>query len=338
MNKIKDYYIDIPTELIAHTPVLNRDSSRLLHLNKENYTIKDYIFKDIINLISKNDVLVFNDTKVFKARYNFFYNDIKCEILLSKSIEQNLWECIISPGKVFKVNFEFTTKDNVHFKVIDKTNYGRLIKFYNKNNIVDIFSNIGSVPLPPYIKNKDIDLERYQTVYSKNAASIAAPTAGLHFTKDIINELKNKGVNCYFVTLHIGLGTFKPIKTKYIDDFDIHSEYFNIDNATAFNLNAEMNAGKKIIAVGTTTVRALESSAVKYKLIKSFAGETNLFIKPPYKFKIIDKLITNFHLADSSLLLLVSAFAGFDNIKTAYRHAVNQKYRFFSFGDAMFIS
>lgn len=337
MNKIKDYYIDIPQELIAQSPVSKRDLSKLLYLNKDTGEIRDYVFKDITGLIDKNDVLVFNDTKVFKARYRFIYNNKECEILLSKQLEKNCWECIISPGKVFKQDFECITEDKVHFKVVKKTDYGRVLRFLNDTDIIDIFSKIATIPLPPYIHNTKVDINRYQTVYSKDAASIAAPTAGLHFTKEIINRLKKNGVKIYFITLHIGLGTFKPIKTADINDFKIHTEFMNIPEKTANAINKEMETGKNIIAVGTTTVRSLETAAIEPRKIKPFTGETNIFIKPPYRFKIIDKLITNFHLADSSLILLVSAFANFKNIKNSYEHAIKQKYRFFSFGDSMFI-
>jgi S-adenosylmethionine:tRNA ribosyltransferase-isomerase len=337
MDKIKDYYIDIPEHLIAQYPAEQREYSKLLYLNKTTSEIKDYVFKDAYDLITSNDVLILNDTKVFKARYNFFYNNKKCEILLSKKISNNIWECIISPGKIFKINFEHITKDNIHFKVIAKTSYGRIIQFYNENDILIIFSEVAKVPLPPYITNEEVDLKRYQTVYSKEPASIAAPTAGLHFTKKLLDSLEKKGVKIYYITLHIGLGTFKPIKTERIADFKIHSEFLQISEETVEGLNTAMGKGKKIIAVGTTTVRALETAAINDKKLNKYEGETKLFIKPGYKFKIIDKMITNFHLPDSSLILLVSAFADFKNIKKSYQHAVNNKYRFFSFGDAMFI-
>lgn len=337
MNSLKDYFIDIPQNLIAQNPIKDRSKSRLLYLNKNKNIINHYYFFDIVNLINDADVIVLNNTKVFKARYNFVYKSKNCEILLGRELSHNIWDCIIYPGRVFKENLQIKTDDGIDLKVESKSDYGRIISFNIKENIVNVLEKIGKVPLPPYINNNKIELARYQTVYSVNTGSTAAPTAGLHFTDEIILQLKKKGIKFYQLTLHIGPGTFRPIKNENLDKHKMHSEYMILDNETVENLNKEMVAGKNIIAVGTTTVRALETAACSRKRLQSYSGWTELFIKPPYQFKIVDKMLTNFHLPNSTLIVLVSAFAGIDNIKNAYTEAVNREYRFFSFGDAMFI-
>ncbi|HOK41462.1 MAG TPA: tRNA preQ1(34) S-adenosylmethionine ribosyltransferase-isomerase QueA [bacterium] len=333
MNEFSN--IKIPEELIAQTPIENRSKSRLLYLNKETGIIKHYIFEDIVNLLTDKDVLVINNSRVIKARLNFEYKNKKCELMLAAEQEKNIWDCIVYPGKYFKIGTRIKILNNIEIEVLDRTDYGRLIRFNCDRDIKEIYEKYGKIPLPPYIKKELNNSERYQTVFSKEIGSIAAPTAGLHFTDELLSKLKDKGVDIFEITLHIGPGTFCPIKN--IQTHKMHSEYVIITEKTAQKINEAISAKKKIVAVGTTSVRALESAALKEKIISQFDGWTDLFIKFDYKFKIVDKLITNFHLPHSTLIVLTSAFAGIENIKKAYQIAIAEKYKFFSFGDAMFI-
>lgn len=337
------YYYDLPEELIAQTPVEPRDHSRLLCFNRQTQNIQHKYFYDILNFLKKGDLLVVNNTKVLPARL-FGYKSTtgaKIEILLQKRIDLHNWEIIAKPAKRLSVGTEIVFNENIKCFVVEKGDYGSCkIRFDYKDNktFEEHLMEIGTMPLPPYIKEKLKDQNRYQTVYAKVEGSSAAPTAGLHFTPQLIEQLKEKGVEIVEVLLHVGLGTFRPVKEDNILNHEMHSEYFEITQEVADKVNFAKKEGRRIVAVGTTSVRVLESGYDENGLLKAQKRETQIFLYPPYKFKIVDALITNFHLPESTLIMLVSAFIGdIDKTLELYKLAVDKKYRFFSFGDAMFI-
>ena len=336
-----DFFYDLPKELIAQTPVYPRDTSRLLVMNRENGEIQHKIFSDIIDSLDEGDCLIANNSRVLPARIYGTKKDTgaNVEFLLLKHIENNSWETLCKPGKKAKVGCEFIFGDGIMTGTITEVeeNGNRIINFESDYNIYEALDKIGQMPLPPYITEKLNDKERYQTVYSKVLGSAAAPTAGLHFTDDLMQKIIDKGIKIGYVTLHIGLGTFRPVKVDNVENHKMHSEWYEISQETADLINETKKNGKKVIAVGTTSCRTLESVATTHKEVKPCSGSTDIFIYPGYKFKVIDGLITNFHLPESTLIMLVSAFAGYDNVMNAYKIAVDQKYRFFSFGDAMLI-
>ena len=339
--KTNDFYYDLPEELIAQVPLEDRSASRLMVLDRNTGNIQHKIFKNIIDYVGKDDVLVFNNTRVLPARLFGKKKDTNAniEILLLKRIELNKWQILVKPAKRVKIGTQiYFGNGEMTADVLQEYDEGiRIVEFSYNGVFEDIISKYGFMPLPPYIKEKLSDKERYQTVYSKINGSSAAPTAGLHFTKDLIESLKNKGVQVEYITLHVGLGTFRPVKSDNLEEHQMHSEYYNISEETKNRLNDAKKSGKRIIAVGTTTVRTLESSANDYGYIEKTQDDTNIFIYPPYDFKFVDSVITNFHLPKSTLIMMISAFAGKDNVFRAYAEAVKEKYRFFSFGDAMFI-
>lgn len=341
--KTKDFYYDLPKELIAQTPLEPRDSSRLLVLDRKSGDIQHKHFYDIIDELECGDCLILNNSRVLPARiYGIKEPTGACvEFLLLKQVENDVWECLAGPGKKAKPGTRFNFGDGImSCEVLSVTDEGnRIVKFfYGDEGFFSSLEKIGKMPLPPYITEELKDNERYQTVYSKELGSAAAPTAGLHFTKELLQKIKDKGVNIGFVTLHVGLGTFRPVKADEITDHKMHSEHFEIPPITAQLINQTKESGKRVIAVGTTSCRSLEACAsVNDGNICPFIGSTEIFIYPGYKFNILDGLITNFHLPESTLIMLVSAFAGYENTMNTYKVAVKEKYRFFSFGDAMFI-
>lgn len=337
-----DFFYELPQELIAQTPLEPRDSSRLMILNKSDGSIEHKIFRDIIDYLNPGDCLILNDTRVIPARIYGVKEETGAvvEFLLLNQRENNVWECLCKPGKRAKIGTKFVFGEGiVKCEVIDVTDdVNRIIHFdCDSKEIYNILDKIGKMPLPPYITEKLKDGERYQTVYSRELGSAAAPTAGLHFTKDLLSRIKAKGVKIGYVTLHVGLGTFRPVKVEDVTKHKMHSEHYHISKETADLINETKKNGGRIISVGTTSTRTLESVATKNGCICEDEDNTSIFIYPGYKFKCIDALITNFHLPESTLIMLVSALAGYDNIMNAYNIAVNEKYRFFSFGDAMFI-
>lgn len=337
--KKSDFYYDLPENLIAQTPVEPRTSSRLLHLSKETGEVKDGHFYDLIDYLNEGDCLIMNDTRVIPARIFGTRTDTGSvvEFVLLKQRSSDEWECLAGPGKKAKPGKVFKFSDELSCEVIDIADEGnRIVKFIYNGVFFDILDRVGQMPLPPYITEKLEDKERYQTVYSKEPGSAAAPTAGLHFTEEYMEKIKAKGVNIGFVTLNVGLGTFRPVKVDDIKDHHMHSEHYYIPKETAELINKTKEQGGRVICVGTTSCRTLESAASKGE-IKECSDDTEIFIYPGYKFKCMDGLITNFHLPESTLIMLVSAFAGYDNTMNAYRYAVDEKYRFFSFGDAMLI-
>ncbi|HBK01679.1 MAG TPA: tRNA preQ1(34) S-adenosylmethionine ribosyltransferase-isomerase QueA [Clostridiales bacterium] len=339
MLKTSDFYYDLPEELIAQTPVEPRDSSRMLVYDRKTDTVEHKIFRDIENIFTENDLLVVNNTKVYPARiYAKTEFGGKMEILLLKRINLTDWEVLVKPGKKARIGARFNVNDELSFEVIDNAEGGgRVIRFTFDGVFEDVLNRVGEMPLPPYIHEKLKDGSRYQTVYCKDEGSAAAPTAGLHFTKELIERLKAKGVQFAEVTLNVGLGTFRPVKVDDIEKHEMHSEYYSVDEVNAEKINAAKKTGKRIVAVGTTSVRTLESIADENGLIKACHGNTNIFIYPPYKFKCVEALITNFHLPESTLVMLVSAFTGREKTLSLYELAVKEKYRFFSFGDCMLV-
>ena len=339
--KTSDFYYNLPEELIAQVPISKRDNSKLLVLDRKNGEIEHRIFTDIIDYLNSGDLLVLNDTKVIPARLFGHRNgkEESIEFLLLKRIEGDKWEVLVRPGKKVKISSEIIFGNNeLIAKVLDIQEDGtRIVEFKYNGIFEEILDILGEMPLPPYIKEKLEDKDRYQTIYSKNQGSAAAPTAGLHFTKKTLKDIEEKGVNITFLTLHVGLGTFRPVKAENIEEHHMHSEYYSVPKTTADIINKTKSNGGKIIAVGTTTIRTLESLDIENNMVVPGSGWTDIFITPGYKFKIVDKLITNFHLPESTLLMLVSALAGRDNILKAYNAAIKNKYRFFSFGDAMLI-
>lgn len=338
---IEEYNYDLPEKLIAQVPLKNRSDSKLLLLDKENGNIKEEIFKNIINYLEKGDVLVLNDTKVIPARIIGEKIDTKAviELLLLKDVEGDIWECLARPGKRLHIGTIITFgNDLLKAEVIEKLDEGIVhVKLIYDGILMEILDKLGTMPLPPYIHEKLSDQSRYQTVYAKNLGSAAAPTAGLHFTKELLEEIKNKGIEILYVTLHVGLGTFRPVEVTDITKHNMHSEYYIMTKDVANKLNKAKSEGRNIYAVGTTSTRVLETVASKYGEFKECSGDTNIFIYPGYTFKAIDGLITNFHLPKSTLLMLVSALSKKEYILNAYEYAKMNNFRFFSFGDAMFI-
>jgi S-adenosylmethionine:tRNA ribosyltransferase-isomerase len=339
--KTSDFYFDLPEELIAQTPLKNRDESKLMVLDKESGEIKHKVFKDIIDYLNHGDCLVLNNTRVIPARLigEKLETGGKIEFLLLKRIDKDTWQSLVKPGKKAKIGSKFSFGDGKLIgEVIDIAEEGsRIIKFYYEGIFEQVLDELGNMPLPPYITEKLEDKERYQTVYSKHEGSAAAPTAGLHFTNELLQKIKDKGVEIAFVTLHVGLGTFRPVKVDDVEKHDMHSEFYMVSEEEAHKINNAKKNGKKVICVGTTSSRTLESVSDENGYICEKSGWTNIFIYPGYKFKCVDCLITNFHLPESTLIMLISALSTKENVLNAYNTAVKEKYRFFSFGDAMFI-
>ena len=338
--KTEDFDYDLPENLIAQTPLEKRDEARLLVLDKVTGDIEHKKFKDIVDLLDSNDVLVLNDTKVIPARLIGTKEDTNAviELLMLKNTKDNIWECLTRPAKRIKVGTIVNFSDKLKAKCIEVHDEGiRIFELIYDGILYEILDSLGEMPLPPYIHEKLYDKDLYQTVYAKNIGSAAAPTAGLHFTKELLSKIEEKGVTICYVTLHVGLGTFRPVNVEDVTKHVMHSEYYCMNSKTADILNEAKKNGKRIISVGTTSTRTLESIIKKYGCFKECSGETNIFIYPGYKFEAIDALITNFHLPKSTLVMLVSALAGKDNIMNAYKEAIAKEYRFFSFGDGMFI-
>jgi S-adenosylmethionine:tRNA ribosyltransferase-isomerase len=339
--KTSDFYYDLPERLIAQTPIKERDHSRLLVLDKKTGEISHKYFYDIIDYLNEGDCLVINDTKVLPARLFGTRKDTKAviEFLLLKRIDDSRWETLVKPGKKARLGAEIVFEENfLTGKIVDILEEGnRIIEFQYEGIFEEILDKLGEMPLPPYIHEKLEDKDRYQTIYAKHLGSAAAPTAGLHFNDKLLADIEKKNVNIAKLTLHVGLGTFRPVKSEYIDGHIMHSEYYELNDSEANKINIAKQTGHKVISVGTTSVRTLETIADDEGNVKAQKGWTNIFIYPGYKYKAVDSLITNFHLPESTLIMLVSALAGKENIMKAYREAVEREYRFFSFGDAMFI-
>ncbi len=340
--KTSDFYFELPEELIAQTPVEPRDSSRLMCLDKHTGKIEHRYFRDIIELLDPEDCLILNDSRVLPARIYGVKEDTGAhvEFLLLENKGNDIWEVLAKPGKRAKKGSVFTFGNGVlRCEVVDVLEDGsRLIQFSYTGVFFQLLDQIGQMPLPPYIKEKLQDKERYQTVYSRETGSAAAPTAGLHFTPELLEKIKAKGIKLGFVTLHVGLGTFRPVSAEKITDHKMHSEHYYMPEETAKLIRETKEKGGRVVAVGTTSCRTIESVAQKEGCFRESEGWTDIFIYPGYEFKGLDALITNFHLPESTLIMLVSALAGRENVLNAYREAVKEKYRFFSFGDAMFIS
>lgn len=337
--KTSDFSYDLPSELIAQHPALKRDQSRLMLLNKKTGEINHKKFYNIIDYLNNGDVLVLNDTRVMPARI-FGHRpekDESIEILLLNH-KGDTWETLAKPGKKLKIGTEIIFSDELKAEVVDISEDGsRFLKFIYSGIFEEILDRLGEMPLPPYIQEKLEDKERYQTVYSKEIGSAAAPTAGLHFTKELLKKIEEKGIEICFITLHVGLGTFRPVKVEDVTKHKMHSEFYIIRDDVAQKINKAKDEGRRIVAVGTTSIRTLESAADDKGYVKAKSGWTDIFIYPPYKFKCVDALITNFHLPESTLIMLVSSLSTREIILNAYNVAVKEKYRFFSFGDAMFI-
>lgn len=338
--KVSEFNYELPEELIAQHPIQKRDESRLMVLDREKQTIENKTFKDILDYLKPGDCLVRNNTKVIPARlYGKKDTGANVEFLLLKRIEGDIWEVMVRPGRKLLPGAEVTFGDGLlKATVIEMLDGGnRKVEFKYEGIFNEILDQIGLMPLPPYIKERLKEKDRYQTVYAKYEGSAAAPTAGLHFTEELLEEIKKKGIEIANVTLHVGIGTFRPVKVDTIEEHEMHSEHYYIKQEDAEKINNTKKNGGRIIAVGTTSCRVLESIADENGLVKEVEGDTNIFIYPGYKFKCINALITNFHLPESTLIMLVSALAGKEYIMKAYNEAVKSKYRFFSFGDAMFI-
>lgn len=339
--QLEDFNYDLPDELIAQTPLEKRDASRLLVLDKITGKIEHRAFPNILDYMEEGDTLVLNDTKVLPARLIGIKEETNAiiEILLLKDIQNNIWECLTKPAKRVKVGTTISFGNGeLKAKCIEEREEGiRKYKLIYDGILLEILEKLGTMPLPPYIHEKLEDPSRYQTIYAKNIGSAASPTAGLHFTEELLTKVKEKKINIAYVTLHVGLGTFRPVQEKNILDHKMHTEYYEMSKETADILTKTKENSKKIIAVGTTSVRTLETIMTKYGRFQECNGTTSIFIYPGYEFKAIDFLITNFHLPKSTLIMLVSAFAGRENILNAYSEAIKEKYRFFSFGDSMMI-
>ena len=335
----QDFYYDLPEERIAQTPAEPRDSSRLLVYHKKNKSIEDKIFSDITEYLHEGDLLVVNNTRVIPARmYAKTQHGGAVEILLLKRQDINTWEVLMRPGKKGKIGATMTVSDELSFTVKDVTPTGeRIVEFSYEGAFEDVLSRVGTMPLPPYIKEKLENQQRYNTVYSKIDGSAAAPTAGLHFTPALLKKLEEKGVERAEVLLHVGLGTFRPVSEEIITDHKMHSEFYQISEEAAEKINRAKREGRRVIAVGTTSVRTLESVADDNGFVKACSGNTEIFLYPPYKMKCVDALITNFHLPESTLIMLVACLTGREEILDVYKYAVKNGYRFFSFGDACLI-
>ena len=338
--KKSDFYYDLPERLIAQHPLERRDSSRLMVLDKKTGAIEHRVFSDLTEILMPGDCLILNDTRVLPARIygEKISTGAVVEFLLLKQLSASQWECIVKPGKKAREGAAFDFSGIMQGTITQVLETGnRIIDFSFEGNFFELLEKIGSMPIPPYIKEKLEDNERYQTVYSKHLGSAAAPTAGLHFTKQMLQALEQKGINIGYVTLHVGLGTFRPVKADNIEEHVMHSEHYRVPEETAALINATKAKGGRIIAVGTTSCRTLETAADESGKLQASEGDSKIFIYPGYRFKCIDALITNFHLPESTLIMLVSALAGRENVLRAYETAVREEYRFFSFGDAMFI-
>lgn len=338
--KTEDFNFYLPENLIAQTPLLKRDSSRLLVLDKNTGEVCHKHFYDVIDYLNEGDALVLNDTKVIPARLIGTKVDTNAviEVLMLRNIEDDIWECLTKPAKRIKEGTIVKFSDKLKCICVNVLDEGiRHFKFIYDGIFMEILDELGSMPLPPYIHEKLSDKELYQTVYAKNIGSAAAPTAGLHFTRELLDKIEKKKVNILYITLHVGLGTFRPVNVEDVTKHKMHSEYYEMSDEVANKLNEVKKGGKKIISVGTTTTRTLETIMCKYGEFRKCSGFTDIFIYPGYKFKAVDNLITNFHLPKSTLIMLVSALAGKENIMNAYKIAVEKEYRFFSFGDAMLI-
>ncbi|OZB90526.1 tRNA preQ1(34) S-adenosylmethionine ribosyltransferase-isomerase QueA [Paenibacillus sp. XY044] len=336
------YDFDLPEELIAQTPLQERTASRLLTLNKQDGSIAHRTFKDIVDELQPGDTLVLNDTRVIPARLFGVKEETgaKAEVLLLKNLQGDTWEALVKPGKKLKKGSVIRFGDELQAVIEDEGEMGeRKLTFTYQGIFQEILDRLGQMPLPPYIKEKLDDKERYQTVYSKHEGSAAAPTAGLHFTEELLDQIRAKGVTVTFITLHVGLGTFRPMSVERVEDHVMHAEYYSVTQETADILNAAKARGGRIVAVGTTSCRTLETIGTRFEggLLEACSGWTDIFIYPGYTFKVVNALITNFHLPKSTLVMLVSALAGREHILNAYTEAVKERYRFFSFGDAMFI-
>ncbi|UXS76517.1 tRNA preQ1(34) S-adenosylmethionine ribosyltransferase-isomerase QueA [Staphylococcus chromogenes] len=338
---IEEFNYYLPEALIAQTPLKDRDTSRLLYLNRQTGDVKDLHFKDVVSFFEPGDTLVLNDTKVMPARLFGvkIETNAKVEMLMLTNIEGDDWEVLLKPAKRIKVgqSISFGNDKIIATCIKELDQGGRIMRLTYEGILQERLDELGEMPLPPYIKERLDDQDRYQTVYAKASGSAAAPTAGLHFTDELLNEVQQKGVNIAFVTLHVGLGTFRPVSVENIDDHEMHSEYYTMTQETADILNTTKASGHRIISVGTTSTRTLETIMRDFDTFKATSGWTNIFIYPGFEFKAIDGLITNFHLPKSTLVMLVSAFSSRQYVLNAYAHAVESKYRFFSFGDAMII-
>ncbi len=344
---VSDFDYNLPEELIAQVPADKRDLSRMMVLNRKNKSIHHHVFKDIVDLIDDNSILILNNTRVIPARlYGYKDTGAKIEVFLLKEKEPHHWEALVKPSKRVKSGTKLIISEELSVEILSPAEDDGKWNIYleYEGDIYDILSRAGNVPLPPYIERKitpeelkKLDYERYQTVYAKKEGSVAAPTAGLHFTAEILNKLNTKGVQIGYVTLNVGLGTFRPVKCDVVEEHKMDSETFEISSETAKLINQSKAEGKKLIAVGTTSVRTLETAYKQFGEIKECRSSSTLFIYPPYEFKVVDSLITNFHLPKSTLLMLVSALAGREFIMEAYKEAIENKYRFYSYGDCMFI-
>lgn len=338
--KTSDFYFDLPEELIAQDPLLDRSSSRLLMLDKNSGKTKHETFKNVIDYLNPGDCLVLNNTKVIPARLiGNRETGGQVEVLLLKRHENDVWETLVKPGKKCKPGAKLVFGDGIlKAEVLETVEEGnRLIQFKYEGIFEEVLDKLGEMPLPPYITHKLQDKNRYQTVYAKYEGSAAAPTAGLHFTNELLKQIEQKGIKIAYVTLHVGLGTFRPVKVDNVLEHHMHSEYYEITKEAADTINAAKQRGNKVICVGTTSCRTIESAADKNGHLEPKCDNTEIFIYPGYRFKVLDELITNFHLPESTLVMLVSALAGKENVLNAYEEAIKERYRFFSFGDAMFI-
>ncbi len=339
MLKTSDFYYELPDELIAQNPVEPRDSSRLFVYDRKTDSVSHKHFRDVYDFLNKGDLLVINTTKVYPARiFAHTEHGGKVEVLLLKRRDLTEWEVLVKPGKKCKEGVVLKINDELSVEIVSRTEEGgRIVRFIFDGVFEDILSRVGEMPLPPYIREKLKDQSRYQTVYCKKEGSAAAPTAGLHFTKELIERLKQKGVEFAEVNLNVGLGTFRPVKADNLSDHKMHTEYFEINEENAQKINRAKKEGRRVIAVGTTSVRTLESAANGDGTVNAVSGDTSIFIYPPYKFKVVDSLITNFHLPESTLIMLVSALSTREKTLELYKIAVEERYRFFSFGDSMMI-
>lgn len=339
--KTSDFYYDLPPELIAQTPIEQRDASRLLTLNKETGETEHHHFYDLPNFLRPGDCLVLNNSRVLPARLigKREPGGGACEVMLLIDRGEKTWECLVRPGRKLRTGAKLSFGDGKLTAEVTEVleNGNRLVRFHYEGIFLEVLEQLGKMPLPPYIKEELQDSERYQTVYSKEVGSAAAPTAGLHFTKELLEKIQRMGVRVCYVTLHVGLGTFRPVKAEDINDHEMHSEYCTISAETAETINRTKREGGRVICVGTTSCRTIESWAGEDGSMKESAGWTNIFIYPGYRFKVLDCLVTNFHLPESTLIMLISALAGREHVLAAYEEAVRKRYRFFSFGDAMFI-
>ena len=338
--KTSDFNYNLPKELIAQVPIEKRDTSRLMVLDRNSGNTEHKVFYDIIDYLNPGDTLVLNNTKVIPARI-FGHRENKdeiIEVLLVKDYGNDKWEVLAKPGKKLKIGTIIIFSDKLKAEVVEILEEGeRVIKFIYNGIFNELLDEIGLMPLPPYITEKLEDKDRYQTVYAKTRGSAAAPTAGLHFTEDLLERIKEKGINIVYVMLHVGIGTFRPVKVEDVTNHKMHSEYYEVSEEASKIINETKQRGNKVICVGTTSCRTLESAADENGMVRAEKRETDIFIYPGYKFKVVDNLITNFHLPESTLIMLVSALAGKDNVMNAYNEAVKEKYRFFSFGDSMYI-